>query len=201
MCRPSGSDERADQIGDQPRRKDAAVDLERVFASLADNPVVGDDHAGQRRQKRAHQVEEGLEFAQNSEGCQQGAHRAGNARGDLELALVKAQQVGKRPDRRNRRWSRWSSRWQAPAQQAEERHAQVGEDDGDVVLAGDDAHHAAGEQHEKSCGDHAHDGGLHHIARGFLRSGSNRREISPPSAKEATTMLMPKTSPLETCGS
>ena len=144
--------------------------LERILAPLADNPVVGDDHTGQRRQKRAHQVEERLEFAQNSEGCQQGTHRAGNARGDLELALVKAQQVGKRQAAGIGVGHVGRPGGEYQRQQAEERHAQVGEDDGDVVLAGDDAHHAAGEQHEQPGGDHAHDGGLHHIAAAFCEA-------------------------------
>ena len=132
--------------------------------ALAHDPVGGDQHAGQRRDQRRHEGQEALKSIQQAEGCQQRADGAGHTGGDLELALVKAKEIAEGQAAGIGVGNVGGPGGQHQCHKADKRHAQRRKDGGDVILACDDAHECAGQQHEKARGNNAHNGGLHHIA-------------------------------------
>ena len=131
--------------------------------ALAHDPVGGDQHAGQRRDQRRHKGQEALEGIQQAEGCQQRTDGAGHTGGDLELALIKAQEVAEGQAAGIGVGNVGGPGGQHQCHKADKRYAKRGEDGGNIVLARYNAHKRAGQQHKESRGDNAHNRGLYHI--------------------------------------
>ena len=131
--------------------------------ALAHDPVGGDQHAGQRRDQRRHKGQEALEGIQQAESCQQRTDGAGHTGGDLELALIKAQEVAEGQAAGIGVGNVGGPGGQHQCHKADKRYAQRGEDGGNIVLARYNAHKRAGQQHKESRGDNAHNRGLYHI--------------------------------------
>ena len=150
--------------GDDADGGEAGTDGEVFLLALADDPVGRNEHARERRDEGGHERQEALEGVEQAEGGEQRADAAGDAGRDLELALIKAEQVAQGETARVSIGDVGRPGGEHKGDKADERHAEGGEDGGDVILARDDAHQRAGHEHEETCGDDADDGGLDHVA-------------------------------------
>lgn len=192
-------DKRAHDEGDESCSRDALAEVEVLLLALANYPVGGYDDAGQRRDESAHEGQEALEGVQQAEGGQQGTNGAGDAGSDLELALVKAEQVAQREAAGVGVRDIGRPGGEHQGNEAQDRHAEGDEDGRDVVLAGDDAHESAGQQHEQTSGHDADYRGFHDVSAALGEAAVVRRN-NAAKREGATTIEMPKTSPEEVSG-